>query len=819
MALPLLVLLFLLSLPLHPHRSYAADSLSGNQSLSGDQKITSKGGKFVLGFFPLGNSPKRYYIGIWYNTNTVSKLTPVWVANRDTPVFDFSLSELKLSEDGNLVLLNQSKSQLWSTGTKITSNTTIAVLLDSGNLVLQDGSDASRVLWQSFDHPTDTWLPGGKLGLNKLSGENQHLTAWRNAEDPAHGFFYLEIDPSGSSQYFILWNGTKTYWSSGVWNDKIFSRVPEMTSNYVYNFQYVNNASANYFTYTVNTDDVISRFIMDYSGQIKQWTWLPAAQNWILFWSQPRAQCEVYALCGSFGSCNEKKLPFCGCVKGFRERSPEEWDLGDQSGGCVRNTPLQCGGSSSVGMEKDKFYQMDRVRLPTNPESAEAGSSSECESACLNNCSCTAYSYSSKCSLWFRNLLNIQEEYDGADQSTFFLRLAASELPGSSSKKGGIIGAAVGGVMGLLALLAIIWLIIWRQHRRRIIGAAKSAADGILVAFRYSDLQRVTGNFSDKLGSGGFGSVYKGVLPDSSFIAVKKLTDLSQGEKQFRAEVSTIGKIQQINLIRLLGFCADQSNKCLVYEFMPNSSLDVQLFHGSKTDLDWGRRYLIALGTARGLVYLHEKCRDCIIHCDIKPENILLDASFIPKVADFGLSKLVGRDLSRVLTTMRGTRGYLAPEWISGVAITAKADVYSYGMMLFEIISGKRNTDHWVDNKAGFFPASAMKNLLAGDILSLLDPRLEGDAEIAEVERACKVAYWCIQDEEMYRPTMGQVLQMLEGMVEISMPPVPKSLQVYSGQPERIVFFSDSILDQSDQTMGTFFSSQLGSSSSTNLKE
>lgn len=693
------------------------------------------------------------------------------------------------------------------------------MLLDSGNLVLQDGSNASRVLWQSFDHPTDTWLPGGKLGLNKLTGVNQHLTAWRSAEDPAEGFFYLEIDPSGSSQYFILWNGTKNYWSSGNWNGKIFSGVPEMTSNYIYNFQYVNNTSANYFTYTVNKDDIISRFIMDYSGQIKQWTWLPTAQNWILFWSQPRVQCEVYALCGSFGSCNENNLPFCGCIKGFSERSPKEWGLGDHSGGCVRATPLQCGGSSSAGTGKDKFYQMDSVRLPDNPQSADARSSSECESVCLNNCSCSAYSYSSGCSLWFGNLLNIQEQYDGSDQSTLFLRLAASELPSSSSKKGGVIGAAVGGVIGFLALLGIIWLIIWRQQRMRIIGASKAAADGILVAFRYSDLQRVTGNFSEKLGSGGFGSVYKGVLPDSTFIAVKKLADVNQGEKQFRAEVSTIGTIQHINLICLRGFCADLNNKCLVYEFMPNSSLDVHLFHGSKTGLDWSKRYLIALGTARGLVYLHEKCRDCIIHCDIKPENILLDASFIPKVSDFGLAKLIGRDLSRVLTTMRGTRGYLAPEWISGIAITAKADVYSYGMMLFEIISGKRNTDHWEDNKTGFFPASAMKKLMTGDLLSLLDPRLEGDAKIEELERACKVACWCIQDEEMSRPSMGLVVQMLEGIAEISMPPVPKSLQVYSGQQERIVFFSDSTADQSYQTQSTYSSSQLRSSNSASLKE
>ncbi|CAH9071427.1 unnamed protein product [Cuscuta epithymum] len=230
--------------------------------------------------------------------------------------------------------------------------------------------------------------------------------------------------------------------------------------------------------------------------------------------------------------------------------------------------------------------------------------------------------------------------------------------------------------------------------------------EGSLVAFSYRDLQYATKDFSEKLGIGGFGSVFKGALPDypSSVIAVKKLESISQGEKQFRAEVSTIGSIQHLNLIRLRGFCSEGNKKLLVYDYMPNGSLDSCLFGVEPKFLDWKSRYQITVGIARGLSYLHEKCRDCIIHCDIKPENILLDSKMCPKVADFGLAKLVGRDFSRVLTTMRGTRGYLAPEWITGVAITPKADVYSYGMVLFELLSGTRNSDHSRDGKVKFFP-------------------------------------------------------------------------------------------------------------------
>ncbi|PPS07373.1 hypothetical protein GOBAR_AA13271 [Gossypium barbadense] len=168
---------------------------------------------------------------------------------------------------------------------------------------------------------------------------------------------------------------------------------------------------------------------------------------------------------------------------------------------------------------------------------------------------------------------------------------------------------------------------------------------------------------------------------------------INQGEKQFRTEVSTIETIQHVNLVRLRGFCSDGARKLSVYDYMPKGSLDAHLFHESNSDaLDWKTRYQIALGTTRGLVYLHEKCINCIIHCDIKPENILLDAEFCLKVVDFGLAKLVERDFSRVLTTMTGMMGYLVQEWISGVAITAKADVYSYGMILFEIVSKRRNS-------------------------------------------------------------------------------------------------------------------------------
>ncbi|GAB4825042.1 hypothetical protein Ancab_007915 [Ancistrocladus abbreviatus] len=772
--LSILFLCFTLLIP--PY--HGADTITANQTLSGNQTILSAGEKFELGFFQPGNS-SDYYIGVWYSKSLVQDQTIVWVANRDSPVSDKYSSEFKIL-NGNLVITNGSKTPVWSTNVTLPASGPVeAVLQDEGNLVLRDQGNINLTIWQSFDHPTHTWLPGGKLGLNKKTKKSQLLIAWKNIDDPATGLFSLEPDPNGTSQYYIFWNRTEKYWNSGTWDFEhhIFSLIPEMIVNPFYDVNYVDNENESYFTYSVKDPSFVSRVIVDVSGE----------------------QCEVYAYCGAFGSCNQNSLPFCNCLQGFEPTSESDWQLNDYSRGCARKTDLQCENHTS-SKDRDKFWMYSYMGLPQRAVSMAVGGSGECESACLSNCSCTAYAYDDNgCSIWIGDLLNVEQLSAGdSNGRTLYIRLAASEFPSSSNKK--IIGIVVGCVAGIAAALCLI-LVVGLQKRKKV--ATTKTVEGSLVAFVYRDLQTATKNFSEKLGGGGFGSVFKGTLPDSSVIAVKKLESISQGEKQFRTEVSTIGTIQHVNLVRLRGFCSEGMRKLLVYDYMPNSSLDTHLFqHGNDSKLlDWKTRYQIAVGTARGLAYLHEECRDCIIHCDIKPENILLDADFCPKVADFGLAKLVGRDFSRVLTTMRGTIGYLPPEWISGVAITAKADVYSYGMMFFELVSGRRNTEQSDDGKVKFFPTWAANMLTEGeDVINLVDHRLDGNADKEEVMKICKVACWCIQDDENHRPTMGQVVHILEGVMDVNLPPIPRSLQVFVDSPERIIFFTESSSTQSSQT-------------------
>lgn len=761
----------------------AADTLTVDQPLSGSHRpLVSKSGKFALGFFQPDNS-QHWYIGIWHNK--VPKKESVWVANKISPISNPDLSQLTISTDGNIVLLDHS-GEIWSTNMTGITTSTVGVILDNGNLVLADTSNTSIILWQSFDHFGNTWLPGGKVGRgSKLTGGSTRLVAWKTFNDPTPGLFSLVLDPNGTSQYLLMWNSTKQYWTSGNWTGRIFTDVPEMTqtNGQVYTFDYVDSVNESYFMYNSNDETVITRFVVDATGQIHVFTWVDDTKNWMLFFSQPKAQCDVYALCGPFGVCTENALASCSCLCGFSEQYQGQWSHGDHTQGCRRNVALQTSGNSSWN---DRFYTMVNVKLPINAHNtiaaAASGSTQNCEVACLSNSSCTAYSFNGICFLWYGDLINLQDLSNvGIKGSTILIRLAASEFSDRTKKLAtGVKIAAI--VTSTSAAALIIVVVSVFLLRRRFKGVEQ--VEGSLMAFTYRDLQSLTKNFSDKLGGGAFGSVFRGSLPDETLVVVKKLEGFRQGEKQFRAEVSTIGTIQHVNLIRLLGFCSERKRRLLVYEYMSNTSLDRCLFGSNQLVLSWGMRYQIALGIARGLHYLHEKCRDCIIHCDIKPENILLNDSFVPKVADFGLAKLMGRDFSRVLTTMRGTVGYLAPEWITGTAISAKADVYSYGMMLFEIISGKRNArQRQEDSEMDFFPLLAARILTNTEgelnLNCLVDSRLELDSgvDLAEVERVCTVACWCIQDEEGARPAMATVVQVLEGLFEVNVPPVPRSLK------------------------------------------
>jgi serine/threonine protein kinase len=279
-------------------------------------------------------------------------------------------------------------------------------------------------------------------------------------------------------------------------------------------------------------------------------------------------------------------------------------------------------------------------------------------------------------------------------------------------------------------------------------------------------LKQATNNFSKKLGQGGFGPVYEGKLGNVK-IAVKCLRDLGNGKEEFMAEVITIGSIHHINLVRLIGYCSDKLHRLLVYEHMSNGSLDKWIFKKNQSDsLSWASRYKIILDVAKGLAYLHEECRQKIVHLDIKPGNILLDEKFNAKISDFGLAKLIDRDQSHVMTKVRGTRGYLAPEWLTST-ITEKADIYSFGVVLLEIVSRRKILDSNQPEGGTNLINLLQEKMKVGQVLDIVENHNE-DVQLhgAEMIEVIKLAVWCLQREVSKRPAMSQVVKVLEGAMD-----------------------------------------------------
>ena len=334
--------------------------------------------------------------------------------------------------------------------------------------------------------------------------------------------------------------------------------------------------------------------------------------------------------------------------------------------------------------------------------------------------------------------------------------------------------------MGILCLIA--YLIY--KFRRRHLSLDDSIEEFLQkhknlqpIRYSYSEIKKMTDNFKTSLGKGGFGSVYKGKLQSGSIVAVKVLATSKANGEDFINEVATIGRIHHMNVVRLIGFCANGSKWALIYDFMPNGSLDKYIFlkRENSVYLSWGMLYKIALGIARGIEYLHRGCDMQILHFDIKPHNILLDEDFTPKVSDFGLAKLYSTDESIVsLTAARGTLGYIAPELfyknIGGISY--KADVYSFGMLLMEMVGRRKNVQAFAEHSSQiYFPSWVHDKYNRGENMEMGDAT---EDEKKSVKKMVIVALWCIQLKPTNRPSMGKALEMLEGEVELlQMPPKP----------------------------------------------
>ncbi|KAL3740452.1 hypothetical protein ACJRO7_021699 [Eucalyptus globulus] len=821
--------------------SRAANSISQGQFVGKDETLISSSGNFELGFFSPQNSSRRY-VGIWYRKMSVN--TVVWVANRDSPVSDES-GVLTVSGDGNLVVLDGNNRTVWSSGINSSSvpTSSTAVLMDTGNLVLLASADAGSAsaygnggnsYWQSFEHPTDTYLPGMRVRVNPVAGENRAFRSWKSLDDPSSGDFFMGIDPQLPPQ-IVIWGQSGREWRSGHWNGVIFTGVQNMTGNFQYGFKLSDiDADGNmYFTYTSSNSSNHLMFRILWNGKEEQLGWDETSNEWTVLQEQPAKECDLYNKCGNFAICNEMDSPKCSCMEGFSPKSPDQWNRGNWSAGCARKTQLQCRDNSSIsvgdGSRMDGFLKLDGVKLPDFADSISSSSAEECEAKCLENCTCDAYAFAIgiECLLWSEDLIDVQLFDEGG--LTLQIRLDNSEL-GTKSKISNLF-IIITVLVGAFVLGVAVWLLrrfkdnlkgfsFFHRKNKELplshdfvengeLSAELSRPNGLarddkpvggadIPVFNFSTIEAATNFFSEenKLGLGGFGPVYKGKLFGGQEIAVKRLSrKSSQGLVEFKNEVMLIAKLQHRNLVGFLGFCVQGEDKMLVYEYMPNKSLDCFIFDSvMRAQLDWKKRFEIIEGIARGLLYLHRDSRLRIIHRDLKVSNILLDKEMNPKISDFGMARIFGTNENEASTNrVVGTYGYMSPEYAMEGLFSVKSDVYSFGILLLEIIIGKKNLGFHTPEHSNLI-SHAWHRWNEGKGIELIDPCIRDSCSTDEVLRCIQIGLLCVQDSTVDRPAMPSVVLLLGSeTVDLPIPKLPMSISITGSMGTYSLFESQEI--------------------------
>lgn len=403
--------------------SYAGDTLTPTSSIIDGQELISIGRVFSLGFFSPGSSTKRY-LGIWYKN--ITPQTVVWVANREKPLNDSS-GNLTIGANGNIVLVDGASNRIWFTNSSRSIQEPIAKLLDSGNLVLMDGNNS---VWQSFDYPTDTMLPGLKLGWDKTSGLNRYLTSWKSANDPSPGSFTYSFDHEQFPE-LVIREGMNITFRSGIWNGVRFNSDDWTSFTGITAFRPQLSVTNNEVVYWDEPGDRLSRFVMKDDGLLERYIWDNNILKWTKMYEARKDFCDSYGACGVNGVCSIDDVPvYCDCLKGFKPQSQDEWDLFNRSSGCIRKTPLNC-------TQADRFQRLSRVKLPMLLQfwTNDSMNLEECKVECLKDCSCTAYANSAineephGCLLWFGDLIDIRLLIsEDSAQLDLYVRLAASEI-------------------------------------------------------------------------------------------------------------------------------------------------------------------------------------------------------------------------------------------------------------------------------------------------------------------------------------------------------------------------------------------------------
>ncbi|KAI9123820.1 hypothetical protein K1719_005120 [Acacia pycnantha] len=568
------------------------------------------------------------------------------------------------------------------------------------------------------------------------------------------------------------------------------------------NFSFTEDDNEVRLMYHVLDNTSIFKVVTVPSGFIQIHKWDSNKKDWKQYGSSPEVACDLYGSCGPNSNCDSYNYGYkkCSCLPGFEPRNPNDWyDKDDQSAGCVRKKgPPLC-------QNGEGFIKVESVKIPdTSIANVRKGSSMEkCEQECLRNCSCTAYAASdvrnggSGCLAWHGTLMDtIVLKDEGHD---LYVRVDAIELENYNRKSKGTL--SVSGMVGILIAVVVIILLIamcvycfWMKKKRDKMAEQQINMEspseeelGVnrtqvrLPFFNIKTIQVATNSFSseNELGHGGFGSVYKGLLVNGQEIAVKRLSKGSgQGTEEFKNEIKLIAKLQHRNLVRLLGYCIHKEERMLIYEYLPNKSLDFYLFDmNQRSSLDWDKRVDIIFGIAQGLLYLHRDSRLKIIHRDLKASNVLLDATMNPKISDFGMARIFGEGQIQARTRrIVGTFGYMSPEYAMEGQYSTKSDVFSFGILLLEIISARRNTDREKEGSHLNLIGQVWDLWEEGKALEVVDSTLGESYPVDVILRYIKIGLLCAQEIAVQRPSMSEVIFMLSNEVSLPSPQKPAFL-------------------------------------------
>lgn len=726
---------------------------------------------FAAGFRKALNAAS-YTFSIWFQKSRDK--TVIWSLKQPVP----PSSPLTIFPNGTLFLPGPPGGpvNLFPDTARAPSNPTLFIS-ESGELTFGK--------WSSFDSPTHTLLP------------NQPII-------PTHTLLSSNSKYTLVNASVLMFNGTEPYWSVNV------SPNPTSFTNLTTDGFLREADSMAYLMSDVGNSNISRRLTLDPDGNIRVYSLNDTSGAWKVVWQAVIEQCTIKGICRDNSVCvpsGNGNATTCVCLPGYNVNQVNGCDIKKKisNGGKFLRLDYVVFGSDAAYVNNTEYVEY----IPINFD--------DCRSRCVESTSCVGFTYTFNgkrdCFNWFK-VLRYGYWSPGSEKSTF-VKVDSSEtdisgftgmtsmidttcpvkislpVPERDSKTTARNLAIIGTLFALELTVGILsfWAFLRRYSKYR--DMARTFGLEFLPAggpkrFSYAELKVATNDFSNVVGRGGFGIVYRGELHDGRIIAVKKLKNVvGVAEAEFWGEVTIIARMHHLNLVRMWGFCAEKEQRMLVYEYIPNGSLDKFLFHdesGKDVKLDWGIRYRITLGVARAIAYLHEECLEWVLHCDIKPENILLEDDFCPKVSDFGLSKLTNKKDIVTMSRMRGTRGYMAPEWVTHrEPITAKADVYSFGVVLLEIVTGTRSSEFQrssVDSEDWYFPRWAYEKVYVEKrVEDMLDPIILESYDNREhfpmVERMVKTAMWCLQDKAETRPSMGKVAKMLEGSVEITEPGKP----------------------------------------------